>query len=461
MLVPAVLVLYLGLQLAIGVWAARRVHDEADYLVAGRQLGFVLATFSLFATWFGAETVMGSSAAIADAGLAGGRADPFGYTLCLLLMALLLAHRLRANAYVTIGDFFRQRFGDRVEKGAIAILIPTSMIWAAAQLLAFAQVISVVTGIDATVALVGATALVIAYTFLGGLMGDVVTDLVQGGILMVGLVFLLVAVMQAAGGFGAAIGRIEASQLSFVAPGESLWTRLDVWAVPVLGSLVSQEALARMMAARTPTVARRSAFAASGLYLLVGVVPVVIALVGTHIAPELGHRDEFLPTLAQQVLHPVLFAVLMGALISAILSTVDSTLLTIASFVSHTFVLPARPGMGDAAKVRVSRMMVVVAGVAAALIASEGDNIYDLVVFSSSFGTAGVLVTVVVGLWSGWGGPRTAAATLLVGAGVTVVAGRIEALGAPFLLAIASAGLTYLGVGAWERRRAREPVRSA
>ncbi|MBX3747103.1 MAG: sodium:solute symporter [Verrucomicrobiae bacterium] len=455
LLVPVVLFAYLAVQLGIGVWAARRVHSEADYLVAGRSLGPLLATFSLFATWFGAETVMGASAAIAEEGLSGGRADPFGYTLCLVLMAVLLAGRLREREYVTLGDFFRQRFGPKVEKGAVAIMVPTSLIWAAAQLLAFAQVIAVISGVDTTLALVGATTLVILYTVLGGLMGDVVTDVVQGGILIVGLVVLLVGVFEAAGGPAAALARIEASQLRLVAPGESFWARLDLWAVPVLGSLVSQEALARMMAARSPAVARRSSYAASLLYLAVGAIPVTIALVGTHLAPEIGHRDEFLPTLARMVLHPMAFALLMGALVSAILSTVDSTLLTVASFVSHTFVVPARPSMDEAGKVRVSRAMVVVAGIAAALIAREGDSIFDLVVFASSFGTAGILITVVVGLWSRWGGPVTAGATLIVGAGVTLAASRIEAVSAPFLLAVVCAAITYGIVGAWERTRLR------
>lgn len=446
--------LYLALQLGIGVWAARRVENEADYLVAGRSLGLPLASFSLFATWFGAETVMGSSAAVAEEGLAGGRADPFGYALCLVFMAVLLAYRLRAGEHVTIGDFFRRRFGTVVEKGAIAILVPTSVIWAAAQLMAFAQLLAVVAGLDATVALVGATTLVILYTFLGGLMGDVLTDLVQGVILIVGLGVLLAFVMHAAGGMSAALARIDPSQLSFVGAGESWWARLDVWAVPVLGSIVSQEALTRVMAARSPQIARRSAFTASALYLVVGVVPVLIALVGTHIAPELGHRDEFLPALAQQVLPPFLFAVLMGALVSAILSTVDSTLLTIASLTAHTYIVDHAPWLSERGKVRLNRAMVVAAGIVSAAVATSGETIYDLVVSASAFGTAGVLVVVVVGLWSRCGGSVTALATLVVGAGVTVVANRLE-WAAPFLGALVAATVTYAWVASWEGRRGR------
>lgn len=67
------------IQLGIGYWASRRIAHEDDYLVAGRRLGPWVAGFSLFVTWFGAESILRSSAAIHPDGLAGGRADPFGY----------------------------------------------------------------------------------------------------------------------------------------------------------------------------------------------------------------------------------------------------------------------------------------------------------------------------------------------------------------------------------------------
>ena len=71
----SVLALFLGVQLAVGVWASRRVKSEEDYLVAGRRLGIPLVTMSMFATWFGAETCLGSSGAVYEQGLSGGRAD--------------------------------------------------------------------------------------------------------------------------------------------------------------------------------------------------------------------------------------------------------------------------------------------------------------------------------------------------------------------------------------------------
>lgn len=446
---------YLVVQLAVGAWAAGRIHGETDYLVAGRNLGVFFASVSLFATWFGAETVMGSAAAIADKGLAGGRADPFGYTLCLVAMAILLAYQLRARGYVTLGDFFRARYGPAVEALAVIILVPTSIIWAAAQLLAFGQILVVVSGINLDVALAAAMALVIAYCVLGGLLGDVITDVLQGAILMIGLVLLLVLVVAASGGWEAALGRIEPRQLSFVDPKEGALARIDVWMVPVIGSLVSQEAVARLLAARSPSVARRACWVASGLYIVVGMVPVVLALIGTHLDLGIGHRDEFLPLIAQKLMPTALFVIFVGALISAILSTVDSTLLAAASLISHNLLRPLYPRASDRWYLGAARLTVVAAGVTAYFIARTGGTIYDLVQTASSFGTAGIAVTVVAGLWIARGGAATAFATLAVGVAATVLGTYVFPLEAPFMTSLALSLVTFVVLAALERRPAR------
>jgi Na+/proline symporter len=85
---------YVAAQLAVGVWVSRRIRSEADYLLAGRNLGYGLATASLFATWFGAETCLGAAGSVYRGGLGGATAEPFGYALCLLLMGFVFARVL-------------------------------------------------------------------------------------------------------------------------------------------------------------------------------------------------------------------------------------------------------------------------------------------------------------------------------------------------------------------------------
>src|SRR5690606_34947696 len=93
---------------------------------------------------------------------------------------------------------------------------------------------------------------------------------------------------------------LDAERLSLFPRDESVWVQIDRWSVPVLGSLISQEMIARVLGARTPSVARRGAVLACGLYLFVGSVPVVLGLLGPALLPGLEQPEQLLPALAQR-----------------------------------------------------------------------------------------------------------------------------------------------------------------
>ena len=108
-------VLYLLGTLAIGVWAGTRIKNTADFAIAGRSLPLVMVVTTTFATWFGAETVMGIPAKFVQGGLNAVVEDPFGAGTCLILVGLFFAAKLYKQNLLTIGDFYRQRYGRGIE----------------------------------------------------------------------------------------------------------------------------------------------------------------------------------------------------------------------------------------------------------------------------------------------------------------------------------------------------------
>ena len=110
---------YLVIQFAVGIWVSKRIKNESDYIVAGRTLGLGLAAFSIFATWFGAESIQGAAGEIYTDGFSGGSSDPFGYVLCIVFMGLVFAGPLWSRGFTTFGDLFRQRYSVTVERFAI------------------------------------------------------------------------------------------------------------------------------------------------------------------------------------------------------------------------------------------------------------------------------------------------------------------------------------------------------
>jgi SSS family transporter len=393
---------------------SRRIASQDDYLLAGRRLGYGLATFSIFATWFGAETCVGSAGQVYAEGLSRGTTEPYAYGLTLLIAAVAFAGAIWRLKLTTLADLFRQRFSPGVERVAAILLIPTSVCWAAAQIRAFGHVLTTASQLEFELAVALAAGVVIVYTAYGGLLADAVTDVVQGIALIIGLVVLLVAVVGEVGGVQAAARAIENHPARTVSDIGWLAT-LEAWSMPVLGSIVAQELIVRMSASRSPSIARRSALIAGVSYLVIGSIPVLIGLIGPALIQPTGDREQILPLLAQRHLSTLGYTLFAGALISAILSTVDSTLLVASSLFSHNLVLRALPNTSERGRVRLARAGVVGFGVIAYFLAIGTESIGALIEQANGFGSAGVFVVVVFGLFTRVGGRWSAYATLAAG----------------------------------------------
>ncbi len=442
------LLAYVGAQLLVGLAVSRKIASESDYLVAGRKLGPTLVVFSMFATWFGAESCIGAAGEVYRHGFSGMRADPLGYTLCLALLGAVFAVPLWKRRLTTLADLFAQRFSPRVERLAVLLMAPTSVLWAAAQIRAFGQVVATSSGLGLDTAILFAAGVVIVYTAAGGLLADAVTDVMQGGMLILGLVVLAFVVLARGdvsfAGLAGASAALPVESLDWLASAEA-------WAIPICGSVLAQEMVSRVAAARSPAVARNGALVAAAMYLAVGVIPVGLGLLGAQLVPGLEDHEQVLPRLALAHFPPWFYAIFAGALISAILSTVDSALLAAASLVSHNLIVSLRPSLSDGARLRLARAWVIVFGVVAYVLATRATGIYALIEGAAAFASAGVLVAASFGLFTRIGGPVSATAALLVGTGVWCVGSWGELLTAPYLASLASAAAVYLVVSGFER----------
>jgi len=182
--------IYLILQVFIGLWLSRNISNEIDYLVAGRNLGYTLTTFGIFATWFTAEGVLSVSGEVFENGLPLITDDYFTWVIGIFALGLIFASRLRKMKLITFGDLFKNRYGLLIEKITVFILIPATLFWAAGQIRAFGVIIAGFSDINTSVAITVAAASVIIYTTFGGMLADSYTDLMQGLLLIIGLIVL-------------------------------------------------------------------------------------------------------------------------------------------------------------------------------------------------------------------------------------------------------------------------------
>jgi Na+/proline symporter len=194
--------LYLLVTVAVGLWAATRVKPSADYAVAGRSLPLAMIVTTTFATWFGSETVLGISAKFVQGGLGNVVEDPFGASMCLVLVGLFFAYKLYQMNLITIGDFYRKRFGPGIEIFCSCVIILSYLGWVAAQITALGLVFNLLSSgaISLQGGMVLGTAIVLLYTVFGGMFSVAWTDFMQMIIIVVGLVVIALMAGQMAGG---------------------------------------------------------------------------------------------------------------------------------------------------------------------------------------------------------------------------------------------------------------------
>lgn len=435
--------LFIAIQLALGYFISRYIKSEDDYIIAGRKLGYLLTTFTIFATWFGSETCIGSAGAIYTDGLGGGTADPFGYALCIFGMGIFLARPVWKMGLSTFADYFRVRYDSGVEKLSVALMVPTSLFWAAAQIRAFGQVISASSSFASELTITFAAAVVILYTVFGGLLADVYTDLLQGIILIIGLSMILFGIINHEGFH--IFQSITPSRLTFFNTEEQSWLDiLESWAIPVMGSMIAAELVTRAMASRSVQVAQRSAFMAGSLYLTIGLIPVAIGLMGPVLIPGLAETEQILPLVGQKYLSPLLYSVFAAALVSAILSTVDSSLLVSATMISHNILVPRLHITSERKKVILARICVAILGIVAYMLAMHADGVYALVEEASAFGSAGLFVVVFMGLFFKSGHGLSGRLALIGGLVSWVMGAYWLDWDHPFLTSVVVAFLGYL-----------------
>lgn len=444
------IVAYVLVQFAIGTLVSRHMSNETDYILAGRGLGVGLVTFSVFATYFGAEAIVASGGSVYEKGLSGALVDPVGYASAIVIVGLFFARALWSRGLTTFADLFRKRYSVGVEKLVVIVLVPGSVIWAAAQVRAFGQVLSANSEMSLAVTITLAAVLVGAYSVVGGLLADAVTDVIQGVAVVLGLLILGAIVAVHVGGVTGGLAQLEPKQLE-LADGDWLDT-LERLAIPICGTIVAVELISRFLGARSAEVARIGTVLGGSVYLVVGVVPVFLGLVGPRIAGNVPEAEQIVPRLAEVHLPGVLYVAFVGAIISAILSAVHAALHAPASQISHNIVVPLLPGLSGRGRLWAVRMTVLVLSVVAFLLAITSQRIKDLVETASAFGSAGVFVTSLFALFTRFGGPASAYAS--VAAGMLVWAGGKYALDvpAPYVMGLLAALVAYVGVATFEAR---------
>jgi len=449
-------ILYLAVSVGVGLYAARRVHDAKDFAVAGRSLPLPIVAATVFATWFGAEALMGMSATFVKEGLRGVVADPFGSTLCLVLAGLFFAPRFYRLNLLTVGDYYRLRYDRRVEVLCTLCIVASYIGWVAAQFKVLGLVLNVVTQgmVSQQAGMVIGAMIVLTYTTFGGMFSVAILDFVQLSVIIGGLLYIVSVVSDLTGGVGTVISHAaQAGKLEFFPPASfNAWIPfVGAGVTMMLGSIPQQDVFQRITSAKDERTAVRGSLAGAALYFSFCFVPMFLAYAALLVDPDkfgmLLRQDSqlVLPTLIVEHTPVVAQILFFGAVLSAVMSCSSATLLAPSVALSENVLKEMMPGLDERGFLRMMRLVLVGFAAVVLVIALSSDaSIYQLVVNTYKVTLVAAFVPLAAGLY--WRGATVTGALCAIGFGlVTWIAGEAlsseQTVWPPQLLGLLMAGV--------------------
>ncbi|CAN1554282.1 PutP Na+/proline symporter [Spirosomataceae bacterium] len=408
--------IYLFITVVIGWYSSKFVKNSQDYVLAGRKMPTFVVASGLFATWFGSETVMGASSEFLSHGLLGVIEDPFGASLCLLLIGLFFARPLYKLKLYTFSDYFSLRFGKKVEVISAFFMIPSYFSWIAAQLIALSIILQSISGLPFVLGVILCASIVLFYTFIGGMWSISITDTIQTILIIGGLLYLSYYFYNQSGGLNVIKATIPDDFFRII-PKESnvnSWLLyFSAWITIGWGSIPQQDVFQRVLSAKSENTAVKGSIISAFMYLTVAFLPLSVVLFGSISHPELlkANNQMFIPELV--LAHSNLFVQILffGALISAILSTCSAAILAPATVVAENIIKPYfGQSLKDKDLLKIMRYSTVVITIIAVSITFIKTNIYELVGEASALSLVALFIPLVAGLY--WKKANKTGATL-------------------------------------------------
>ncbi|WP_426107224.1 sodium:solute symporter family protein [Massilia sp. TSP1-1-2] len=422
-------VIYLLATLGIGVWAGTRIKNTADFAVAGRSLPLIMVVTTTFATWFGAETVMGIPARFVQGGLNAVVEDPFGAGFCLILVGMFFAARLYKLNLLTIGDYYRQRYGKGIEIFCSVAIILSYLGWVAAQITALGLVFTVLTNgaMSEAAGMIVGTLAVLVYVVAGGFLAVAITDFIQMIVLVIGLSIIAYFAADLAGGADQVFAMANRDHLwKFLPPPKfhDMVFFLGAAVTMMLGSIPQQDVFQRVMSAKNAPTARAGAMIGGASYILFAFVPMFIVASAVLVMGQSGvdmvknDYQRLLPTFVMTKMPLMMQIIFFGALLSAIKSTSSATLLAPSTSFVENILKHLRPGMTDKQQLLAVRVSIVVfaALVLTYAIKMHGTSIYELVSSAYQVTLVAAFVPLVMGMY--WQRATTQGAIVSIAAGL-------------------------------------------
>jgi len=395
----SVLFFYL-LIFGLGFWASKKSGGESsdDFLLAGRKLPLWIAMFTMAATWIGGGYINGTAEAAAESGLVWVQA-PWGYGLSLIIGGLFFARKMRRYQFRTMLDPLAQRFGTKATGLFFLPALFGEIFWVAAILTALGTTFSVIIGLDVQTSIIVSAIIAISYTTIGGLWSVAYTDVLQLGLLILGLLLTIPFLLKSVGGWSSLTSQYETSfgSAASLIPdkhsmGNYFWNWIDYALLLIFGGIPWQVYFQRVLAAKDEKTAMWFSIIAGFICIIVAVPAAIVGMVGAVTdwsslgLPGPENAASTLPYVFQYLTPEFVGIIGLGAIAAAVMSSVDSSMLSASTLAVWNVYKPlVKPNIESRSILKMVKRTIIIVGIAATILALRVDSVYALWFLCSDF----------------------------------------------------------------------------
>lgn len=412
-IITIVFVLYLAILVGLALWSRSETHTMSGYFIAGKKLPPWVVAFSTNATgesgWLllgltGMGYAVGAQAFWVVAG------EVVGISLAWLLLSRRIKRLSDQTDSITVPDVLAARFDDKahvLRKISLSIILVMVGAYVAAQMVATGKAFDGFTGLDYSTGVLVGAAVIILYTLVGGYKAVAWTDLIQGILMLLGLIIVPLIAIDAAGGWSSVFANLQGQDPGLLTPwgpaGKSTAALVGIVSFLAVGLpfMGVPQLMVRFMSARSEKSLVPAMVISVIVILLFDLGAVFTGMAGRALFPGLEDPESILPVISTNLLHPVLGGVMMVVVLAAIMSTVDSLLILASSaFVRDYWQQVRGSALSDRALAHRGKLVTVIIGmIGIAFALHQTPMIFWFVLFAWSGLGAAFGPVLLCGLW--------------------------------------------------------------
>lgn len=421
-----VLVLYLGIMAFIGWYAGRKTNNIGDFFVLSGKAGVLVSGIAYFSTQFSMGTFLGTPGTIYGVGYAGMAISVPGAVFCMILPALLIGRKLitlgHKYGFLTMADYLTDRYHSKNMSGVLGVMMLFFLVpMMGAQIIGAGVIVHVFTGLPEWVGVVGMGIIVILYCMTGGMKGAMMTDVIQGSLMIATAVVTFIVSIVMGGGFSNINHTLQSMNEAYLtfpgANGYMPWTyyvsNIVLWSFFTMGQ---PHLFTKFFAMKDhKTMFKAILLGTAGMFFSATLIEWA-GVNGIASIQNIEKADQIIPMILQRGMNPFLASIFIAGIVAAGMSTIDGILVTTTGAVTRDIYQKIiNKNATDEAVMNLSKVVTVIIGIIVICFGVfQPGSIFEINLFAFS-GMAIFVVPILFGIYWKKATAKGAIASVIVG----------------------------------------------